>query len=152
MEGVEGQDKSGGRVDGAILPNGFGQGRIFGLNFMTDKPEFELMTAASKSVVPRDPSASPFKVMVDPALRLALRQALLQLINDHEEALAEYVASNQLNLDSYKEYVELYARSLRETMSTREGVGFLLRASGFEVADDEINLEPSWRWRHEPES
>ncbi len=114
---------------------------------MTNHPEFQLVAAASEMTEPKDPCASPFKVVVDPALRLALRKALIELINDHEERLSHYVAEGELRLDSYKEYVELYARSLRETMSTREGVGFLLRSAGFEVAESEINLEPSWRWK-----
>ncbi|MFQ3670719.1 MAG: hypothetical protein SNJ84_04600 [Verrucomicrobiia bacterium] len=119
---------------------------------MNETPEFQLVAHATQPVAPRDPCASPFKIMVDPALRLALRNALLHLINDHEERLAAFVAAGDLQLDSYKEYIELYARSLRETMSTREGVGFLLRSSGFEVADPDINLEPSWRWKQEPGS
>ncbi|GAB4250686.1 MAG: hypothetical protein OHK005_17680 [Candidatus Methylacidiphilales bacterium] len=115
---------------------------------MSDQPEFELVASRADLSQPKDPGASPFKTVVDPALRLALRKALIDLINDHEERLSQFVADGDLRLDSYKEYIELYARSLRETMSTREGVGFLLRSAGFDVAEADINLEPAWRWRN----
>lgn len=116
---------------------------------MADLSDLQLVSGTADTT-PKDPAASPFKVVVDPALRHALRQALLDLINDHEGRLAQFVASGELRLDSYKEYVELYARSLRETMSTREGVGFLLRSAGFDVPEADINLEPTWRWRQAP--
>jgi hypothetical protein len=49
-------------------------------------------------------------------------------------------------LESYKEYIEIFAKSLRESMATRDGVAYLLRASGFEVNPAEINLNPETRW------
>ena len=49
--------------------------------------------------------------------------------------------------NQYKEYIELFARSLKETMESREGVAYLLRAVGFEVRPDEINLNPELRWK-----
>ena len=95
-----------------------------------------------------DPSASPFKVVVDPQMRTALRKALFDLIDHHDEVLAEYVAGGELALESYKEYVELFARALRETMDSPEGVLYLLRAAGLEgVAKEDVNLAPEWRWK-----
>ncbi len=94
-----------------------------------------------------DPGASPFKMVVDPALRNHLKSALIDLIGNHEEWLAEMVAQRRLSLDSYKEYVELFARSLKETMETREGVAYLLGYAGFEVNPDHVNLNPEWRWK-----
>ena len=95
-----------------------------------------------------DPSASPFKVMVDPQMRAALKKALLALIDHHDEALADYVSQGKLSLESYKEYIELFARALRETMDSREGVLYLLRAAGLEgVSADNVNLAPEWRWK-----
>ena len=97
-----------------------------------------------------DASATPFKVVIDPKVRLDLRRALIDLIDYHDEALAEHFAQGKLALDSYKEYVELFARSLKETMESREGVSYLLRSVGFEVPPEEINLDPELRWKHGP--
>jgi hypothetical protein len=94
-----------------------------------------------------DAGANPFKIVIDPKVRMDLRRALIDLIDYHDEALAEHFAEGKLALDSYKEYIELFARSLKETMESREGVSYLLRAVGFEVRPDEINLEPELRWK-----
>ena len=66
-------------------------------------------------------------------MRLKLKRALIDLIDYHDEALAEHFAEGKLALESYKEYIELFARSLKETMESREGIAYLLRAAGFEV-------------------
>ena len=50
-------------------------------------------------------------------------------------------------LDSYKEYIELFAHSLKQTMSSREGIAYLLKACGFEVSKEDINLQPETRWK-----
>jgi hypothetical protein len=97
-----------------------------------------------------DLGASPFKIVVDPEMRLKLKRALIDLIDYHDEALAEHFAEGKLELESYKEYVELFARSLKETMESREGVAYLLRAAGFEVRPEEINLTPELRWKRGP--
>ena len=94
-----------------------------------------------------DVGGTPFKVVVDPDMRLKLRRALIDLIDYHDEALAEHFAEGKLALESYKEYIELFARSLKETMESREGVAYLLRAAGFEVPPEEINLTPELRWK-----
>ena len=104
--------------------------------------------AASHAI---DPAASPFKVMVDPEMRAALKKALFALIDHHDAALAGYVSQGKLSLESYKEYIELFARALRETMDSREGVLYLLRAAGLEgVTSDGVNLTPEWRWKDTP--
>jgi hypothetical protein len=97
-----------------------------------------------------DPGATPFKIVIDPKLRLDLRRALIELIDFHDEALAEHFSDGKLALDSYKEYIELFARSLKETMESREGVAYLLRSVGFDVKPEEINLEPELRWKKGP--
>jgi hypothetical protein len=97
-----------------------------------------------------DPAATPFKTVVDPKLRLELRRALIDLIDYHDEALAEHFAVGKLALESYKEYIELFARSLKETMESREGVSYLLRSCGFDVRAEEINLRPDLRWKKGP--
>src|SRR3954464_8519140 len=94
-----------------------------------------------------NPAATPFKIVIDPKLRLDLRRALIDLIDYHDEALAENFSKGKLVLDSYKEYVELFARSLKETMESKEGVSYLLRSVGFEVPPDDINLHPELRWK-----
>ena len=95
-----------------------------------------------------DPAASPFKVVVDPQMRLALKKALFDLIDHHDETLAAYVSQGKLSLESYKEYIELFARALRETMDSPEGVLYLLRAAGLEgVKTEGVNLTPEWRWK-----
>ena len=94
-----------------------------------------------------DPGATPFKVVVDPEMRVKLRRALIELIDFHDEALAEHFAEGKLALEPYKEYIELFARSLKETMESREGVAYLLRAVGFEVRPEDINLNPELRWK-----
>ena len=97
-----------------------------------------------------DPGATPFKLVIDPKLRMDLRRALIDLIDYHDEALAENFAEGKLALESYKEYIELFARSLKETMESREGVSYLLRSVGFEVSPEEINLDPELRWKKGP--
>ncbi len=97
-----------------------------------------------------DPAATPFKVVIDPKVRLDLRRALVDLIDYHDEVLAEHFADGKLALDSYKEYIELFARSLKETMESREGVSYLLRSVGFEIPAEEINLDPELRWKKGP--
>jgi hypothetical protein len=104
-------------------------------------------TSLKKELAKPDPGATPFKVVVDPEMRLKLRRALVDLIDYHDESLAEHFAEGKLALDSYKEYIELFARSLKETMESREGIAYLLRAVGFEVAPEEINLNPDLRWK-----
>jgi hypothetical protein len=95
-----------------------------------------------------DPSASPFKIVVDPLMRASIKQALFDLIDHHDEALASYISQGKLSLESYKEYIELFARSLRETMESREGVLYLLKSAGLNgVAPEAVNLNPDWRWR-----
>ena len=97
-----------------------------------------------------DAGATPFKIVVDPEMRQKLRRALIDLIDYHDEALAENFAEGKLSLESYKEYIELFARSLKETMESREGIAYLLRSAGFEVRADEINLHPELRWKRGP--
>lgn len=94
-----------------------------------------------------DASANPFRLVVDPAMRVRLRKALFELVENHDTQLADYVATGQLALDSYKEYIEIFARSLRESMETAEGVQYLLDSCGFDVALEEINLKPETRWK-----
>lgn len=101
----------------------------------------------SREPIPSDPGANPFRLVVDPVMRLRLRRALSDLIESHDTELARYVAEGSLALDSYKEYIELFARSLRDTMSSRDGVGYLLEACGFRVEKETINLHPETRWR-----
>jgi light-regulated signal transduction histidine kinase (bacteriophytochrome) len=101
----------------------------------------------SKEPIPSDPAANPFKLVVDPAMRLRLRRAIFELIESHDQELARYVAEGSLALDSYKEYIELFAHSLKQTMSSREGIAYLLQACGFEMNKDEINLQPETRWK-----
>jgi hypothetical protein len=103
-----------------------------------------------RSLAISNPAASPFKVVIDPVMRMKLKRALIELIDYHDEALAEHFAEGKLALESYKEYIELFARSLKETMESREGVDYLLRAAGFEIRPDEINLNPELRWKRGP--
>lgn len=104
----------------------------------------------TRALAKPDASATPFKVVIDPKVRLDLRRALVDLIDYHDEALADHFAQGKLALDSYKEYVELFARSLKETMESREGVSYLLRSVGFDVPPNEINLDPELRWKKGP--
>ena len=102
---------------------------------------------AKKELALPDPGATPFKIVVDPEMRMKLRRALIELIDYHDESLAEHFSEGKLELESYKEYIELFARSLKETMESREGVAYLLRAAGFEVPPEQINLQPELRWK-----
>ena len=95
-----------------------------------------------------DPSSSPFRVVVDPQMRAAIKKALNELIDHHDDALASYVTHGKLALESYKEYIELFARALRETMESREGVLYLLKSAGLDgVSDADVNMTPEWRWK-----
>ncbi|MBV9659292.1 MAG: hypothetical protein JO295_14425 [Verrucomicrobia bacterium] len=108
-----------------------------------------LAPAAETEMLPAQlhAGASPFKLMVDPVMRQRLREALFKLIDHHDESLAAYVAEHKLSLDSYKEYIELFARSLRETMDSEDGVRYLLKAAGFDTEGEKVNLQPVWRWK-----
>ncbi|MDP9253378.1 MAG: hypothetical protein M3O66_00305 [Verrucomicrobiota bacterium] len=122
---------------------------------MKEPRDYQLVSAEpaitkKQSLSLPDLGASPFKIVVDPEMRLKLKRALIDLIDYHDEALAEHFAEGKLELESYKEYVELFARSLKETMESREGVAYLLRAAGFEVRPEEINLTPELRWKRGP--
>ena len=119
---------------------------------MEEPRDYQLIATATpapmkKELALPDAGATPFKVVVDPEMRLKLRRALIELIDYHDEALAEHFAEGKLELESYKEYIELFALSLKETMESREGVAYLLRAVGFQVPPEEINLHPELRWK-----
>ncbi|MFL6583695.1 MAG: hypothetical protein ACJ8KU_04185 [Chthoniobacterales bacterium] len=121
----------------------------------SDDRDFHLVATPKPIAMPPapgrpDPGANPFKVVIDPEMRAKLRRALFELIDFHDEALAEHFAEGKLSLESYKEYIELFARSLKETMDSREGVAYLLRAAGFEVPAHDINLDPELRWKRGP--
>lgn len=103
----------------------------------------------TREPMPTDAGANPFKLVVDPVMRIKLRRALFEMIENHDQELARYVSEGSLALDSYKEYIELFARSLRETMGTKEGVAYLLEYCGFEVDKENINLNPQTRWKVE---
>ena len=116
-----------------------------------ETPDFQLVPAPSReSPAVADPGASPFRIVVDPQMRLQLRRALIDLIDNHDEALAAHYSDGKLTLESYKEYIEVFARSLKETMESREGVSYLLRAVGFDVPPEEVNLRPELRWKVQP--
>jgi hypothetical protein len=122
---------------------------------MAEPQDFQIVPAdqtggAKRTLAKADPTATPFKLVIDPKVRLDLRRALIDLIDYHDETLADQVAEGKLDLDSFKEYIELFARSLKETMESREGVSYLLRSVGFEVPANEINLHPELRWKKGP--
>ena len=122
---------------------------------MQDPHDFQIVATEQKgvrkeSLAKADPAATPFKVVIDPKVRMDLRRALIDLIDYHDDALAEHFAEGKLALESYKEYIELFARSLKETMESREGVSYLLRSVGFDVPVEEINLHPELRWKKGP--
>jgi hypothetical protein len=114
---------------------------------ITDRALTTLAFDVSNEPLPTDPSANPFKLVVDPVMRLRLRRALFEMIEHHDQELARYVGEGSLALESYKEYIELFANSLKQTMGSKEGVAYLLRSCGFEVQDTDINLTPETRWK-----
>ncbi len=97
--------------------------------------------------MPSDPAANPFRLVVDPVMRTRLRRALFEMIEQHDQELARYVSEGSLALDSYKEYIEIFANSLKQTMASQEGVAYLMRVCGFEVHEQDINLNPETRWK-----
>lgn len=97
--------------------------------------------------LPADPGSSPFKIVVDPVMRARLREALIGLIENHDLELARHFSEDRLALDSYKEYIEIFAHSLKQTMESPEGVNYLLKSCGFDVKESEINLQPETRWK-----
>ncbi len=106
-------------------------------------PSFDL----TDEPMPAAPNANPFRLVVDPAMRIRLRRALFEMIEQHDQELARYVSEGSLALESDKEYIELFAHSLKQTMGSREGVAYLLRTCGFEFADSDINLNPETHWK-----
>ncbi len=101
----------------------------------------------ANDAAPTDPGASPFRLVIDPVMRARLRRALFDLIENHDQQLAQHFSAGTLALDSYKEYIEIFANSLKQTMESREGVAYLMQSCGFEVKPGEINLQPETRWR-----
>ena len=120
-------------------------------SLMSEQPAETSHAPLTLDVVDRigasDPAANPFKLVVDPVMRARLRRGLFNLIENHDEELAKHVSEGRLALDSYKEYVELFAHSLKETVGSREGVAYLMQSCGFDVKLEEINLHPETRWK-----
>ena len=114
---------------------------------MTDTALTTINFDLANEPLPSDPGANPFKLVVDPVMRVRLRRALFDMIESHDQELARYVGEGTLALESYKEYIELFAHSLKQTMADREGVTFLMDACGFKVAKEDINLTPETRWK-----
>ncbi|MEI8108724.1 MAG: hypothetical protein WCI46_13000 [Verrucomicrobiota bacterium] len=114
---------------------------------MSDSSLSHINFDVSNEPIPSDPAANPFKLVVDPVMRVRLRRALFDMIESHDQELARYVGDGSLALESYKEYIELFAHSLKQTMSSAEGVTYLLQACGFEVRKEDINLQPETRWK-----
>lgn len=115
----------------------------------TDSQIAPLSFDLSREPLPSDPSANPFKLVVDPVMRIRLLRALFEMIETHDQELSRYVSDGSLALESYKEYVEIFAKSLKDTMGSQEGVAYLLEYCGFEVEKEGINLNPETRWKVE---
>ena len=47
------------------------------------------------------------------------------------------------------QFVEIFGRSLKETMESREGIAYLMASCGFKVKLEEINLQPETRWKEQ---
>jgi len=97
--------------------------------------DFEIVStthapACKKMLAKPDAGANPFKIVIDPKVRMDLRRALIDLIDYHDEALAEHFAEGKLALDSYKEYIELFARSLKETIGKQRRCSYCCGQSG----------------------
>lgn len=97
-------------------------------------------------------SGNPFKVKFDPDVLGKVNEAVRVMMERYDTELAMGFAEGRLSVDSYKEYIELLAHSLRETMSTPAGVRHLFEACGFNVPEQEINLAPEVRWKGLPPS
>ncbi|MDR2462501.1 MAG: hypothetical protein LBD30_01825 [Verrucomicrobiales bacterium] len=95
----------------------------------------------------KNSTASPFARAIDPNLRLLLKRAMLQLIDNHDSSVEADVLDGKLNLDSYKEYIEIFAHELSQTMGSKDGVAYLFETCGFSVRPDDINLYPEKRWQ-----
>jgi len=99
---------------------------------MAENRDFQIVAteqtgARKQSLAKADPAATPFKVVIDPKLRLDLRRALIDLIDYHDDALAEHFAEGKLALESYKEYIELFARSLKEWKAAKAFLIYCVR-------------------------
>ena len=57
----------------------------------------------SRDPLPTDSGANPFKLVVDPIMRIKLRRALFEMIETHDQELARYVSDGTLALDSRSE-------------------------------------------------
>src|SRR5207237_5006539 len=95
--------------------------------------DFEIVStthtpALQKMLAKPDAGANPFKIVIDPKVRMDLRRALIDLIDYHDEALADHFAEGTLALDSYKESMELFAPSWKKTMKSREAGSYFLRS------------------------
>ena len=92
----------------------------------------------------------PFKVVIDPEMRLKLRRALIELIDYHDEALAEHFAEGKLDT----RILQGIHRTLRAQFEGNNGKprrrGLSPARVGFEVRSEEINLNPELRWKRGP--
>ena len=114
---------------------------------METTPDLSLQLAPTGSPVVKHISGNPFRKVIDPDVSESLEAALIRLVEDHQRQVAYMVESGQLEVGSYKEYIELLARFVRETIGSKAGVKYLLDSCGLEGATEEdINLEPELRW------
>jgi len=67
---------------------------------------------------------------VDPVMRMRLRKSLFDLIDSHDAELARFVSEGALALDSYKEYIELFARSLQKRWVPKKALRICWRLAG----------------------
>lgn len=113
------------------------------------QPDLSLQIVPSAVTSLKSVSGSPFRRVIDPDLRDSLQEALVRLTEDHQHQVSYMVENGQLSVDSYKEYVELLARFLRDTIGSKAGVKYLLDACGLtDATEEEINLEPELRWQN----
>jgi hypothetical protein len=114
---------------------------------MEPTTELSLQLVPTPTAEPKHISGNPFRQVIDPEVSAALQSALTRLVEDHQRQVAYLVESDQLQVGSYKEYVELLARFVRETIGSKAGVKYLLDSCGLEGATEEtVNLEPELRW------
>ena len=114
---------------------------------MESTSELSLQLVPTEITATKQVTANPFRRVIDPDVTTALQEALARLVHDHQLQVAYMVESGQLEVGSYKEYVELLSRFLRETIGSKAGVKYLLDSCGLEGAtEDSINLNPELRW------
>jgi hypothetical protein len=101
--------------------------------------DFQLVHALRREVQPGSPGASPFKIVIDPQMRLQLRRALIERSIITTNPWRLIIPAAELALRSYKGGIRGQRAEPEERWRAGRRLPFV-RAVGFNVPSEEVNL------------